>query len=76
MISFVDANGDRGEITEEFRTRYDGKWSEDVEEYLDELQREVADGEVDERRRAFDRVILDLPERTRVVEVERRRSRN
>lgn len=72
-LSFEDARGRTGEVTEELDVEYDGIREVAVSDCVGRVVEDPrTDGDVAEQR-AFDRLVVELPEAVPVREIERRR---
>lgn len=63
MLSFEDANGRRGKVTETLEIDYSGPWKEDIEETVQKVETDCKDD-------PYTRLILELPEEAPIVEIE------
>lgn len=70
-IHFTDVKGREGAINDSLKVDYEGTWSEEIEEYVTELE-----GDVCSEDRAFDghnvmsHLVMELPEVAPIIEVE------
>jgi hypothetical protein len=70
-LSFEDANGRNGRVTETFEIVYAGSWREDIEACVRRIENDHHSDDPD--RRADDpytRLILELPEEAPIIEIE------
>lgn len=63
-LTFEDAYGRRGKVTETLEVEYDGSWEENVERYVRRVENDRRDDEVNSRTDdPYTRSVLDLPKR-------------
>lgn len=71
-ITFQDESGQSGKVTADLRLEYDGHWKDEIPEYLDELEQEFqADDETVDIEARLQELMIELPERTPVIRIER-----
>lgn len=64
-VIFRDTHGKRGSITEELTVKYQGRWEGQIEECIERIDEEYAAEEV------CDHIVVELPEKAPVDDVER-----
>lgn len=71
-LTFEDADGRTGVVTDDLTVEYDGVWEEAVRERVEAVKDEhEIDGNVDQEV-VLDTLVIELPKEPRVVEAQRR----
>ena len=72
IVTFEDAEGETGRVTDDLTVEYDGEWHEQVEERVEVVAERYRNGDRVLGEEALSTLVTELPEQPRVVEAERR----
>lgn len=72
IVTFEDAEGKTGRVTDDLTVEYDGEWPEQVEERVEVVADRYRNGDRVLGEAALSTLVTELPEQPRVVEAERR----
>lgn len=72
IVTFEDAEGETGRVTDDLTLEYDGEWREQIEGRVAEVEERYRNGDELFGEEALSTLVEELPEERRVVGAERR----
>ena len=72
IVTFEDADGRTGRVTDEMDLEYDGQWEEQIRERVDDVAERYRNGDQLLGEEALSTLVAELPQEPRVVEAERK----
>lgn len=72
IVTFEDADGRTGRVTDEMDLEYDGEWEAQIRERVDDVAERYRNGEQLLGEEALSTLVTELPQEPRVVEAERK----
>lgn len=72
IVTFEDADGRTGRVTDEMDLEYDGEWEEQIRDRVDDVAERYRNGEKLLGEEALSTLVTELPQEPRVVDVERK----
>lgn len=71
IVTFEDAEGETGRVTDDLTLEYDGEWREQIEARVADVEERYRNGDELFGEEALSTLVTELPEEPRVVEAER-----
>lgn len=72
IVTFEDAEGETGRVTDDLTVEYDGQWREQIEERVADVEEGHRNGDQLFGEQALSKLVEVLPEEPQVVEAERK----
>ena len=72
IVTFEDADGRTGRVTDDLTLEYDGEWREQVADRVADVEERYRNGDTLLGEEALSTLVTELPQEPRVVEAERR----
>lgn len=71
IVTFEDADGETGRVTDDLTVEYEGQWEEQVRERVADVEERYRNGDRLLGEEALSKLVEELPEEPRVVEAKR-----